>query len=257
MVDKPAFIGFPAPLLGPEPVRLPVLRAGEGFFVFAKPAGVESEKIYQGFASQLSAGKPEVAALGLTRPAGAWALEREIAGIGVIAERGEVYEAWRNAFGSALIEFCYEFLATEDASVPAEAFTCTLPVAEHAEKPLALISHATGKKSETRFRRLSRVGRWSWWEARTNYPRFHQVRLHAAEAGLRIVGEALYAAGETLTLAQFKPRGRLNKGEDRPLHDGICLRVREADCARAGFAGIEKIEAALPDRWAILKKRLA
>lgn len=251
-----ASIGFPAPLLGAVSVRLPVLCAGTGCVVLEKPAGLDWEKICAAFTAQLSSGKPEIVSLGITRAAAAWPLETEIAGAGILAERGEIYEAWRNAFGSALIEFAYEFFATEN-NVPADAFTCTLPVAKHDEKPLALISHATGKKSETRFRRLARHGRWSRWEARTNYPRFHQVRLHAAEAGLSIAGEKLYAAGETLTLAQFKPRGRLNKGEDRPLHDGICLRMSEADCTRAGIAGFGKIAVPVPEKWNALQKRLA
>jgi hypothetical protein len=243
----PEFIGFPPPLLGTAPVRLPVLAAREEVFALAKPAGIawEGETGVAGAVRrQLETGKPELLALAPGRDAApVWPLETDVAGIGLFAPRGAPLARWRNAFGSNLLVFTYEFLAGGGDNA-ADAFVCEMPVERC--------------KSATAFRRVARAGRWSWWEARTDYPRFQQIRLHAARCGLNIVGETLPgAAGETLTLELLSPRGRLNKGAARPLHDGVCLRLARVDCSRAGFEGWGELSAPPPAKWDVLRKRLA
>jgi 23S rRNA-/tRNA-specific pseudouridylate synthase len=261
--EKKRFAGFPPPLLGPVPLRLRVLHARDGHAVLEKPAGVPWERsaldapsgVVEALREQLDAGKPELLALGLCRPASVWPLETELAGPGLLASSGEALARWRNAFGSEQLRFYFEFLAA-DAGLD-DSFECSLPVAQHVGKPVALVSRNTGKKSMTFFRRVQRAGDWSWWEAVSTYPRYHQVRLHAAESGLRIVGESLYADGGVLTLAGLLPRHRLNKGDDRPLHDGICLRLASVDCTGAGVDGWTTLTASEPEKWTALRKRQA
>jgi 23S rRNA-/tRNA-specific pseudouridylate synthase len=263
----PALIGFPPPLLGPAPLRLPVLGASVGAVALAKPAGIAWERdtrdgtgavggnVLDAVRAQLAAQKPELLALGLERPVSVWPLETEISGVGLLVPHGPALDQWRNAFGSAQLRFTYEFLAADTDGT--DAFECALPIARHDEKPLALVSHITGKKSVTAFRRVVRAGGWSWWEATTHYPRYHQVRLHAAECGLRIAGETQYSDGDVITLARLSPRGRLNKGEDRPLHDGICLRLASVDCTGVGAVGWGEIVVPEAGRWGVLRKRIA
>ena len=237
-----------------------MLASGEGFLVLEKVSGLTWERskhemrsgICDAVRAQLVQGKPELVRCGLRDPVSIWPLETEMAGLGLLVERGENAERWRNAFGSELLEFSYTLLAQEDSSVE-EKFECDLPVATHVSEARALISHATGKKSRTVFTRLERCGRWSWWEARTNFPRWHQVRLHAAEAGLRIVGEVLYAEGKDISLTDLLPGGRLNKGEARPLSVGLCLRLQSVDGRRIGGPIFSAPE---PERWRVLRKRL-
>ena len=238
---------------------------GTGSLALEKPAGVcwdnetpDATGVVAAVRRQLAAGKPELRACHLHDPVSIWPLETDIPGIGLLVSRGPGYERWRNAFGSTQCTFTFEFLATNnEGNATTDTFSCALPVARHDLLSRALISHSTGKKSITHFRRTARIARWSWWEATTPFPRFHQVRLHAAENNLRIVGETLYATGDVLTLAQLSPRGRLNKGPDHALHDGICLRLREVDCSGANIAGWEKITAPEPRKWAVLRERLA
>jgi 23S rRNA-/tRNA-specific pseudouridylate synthase len=240
-----------------------VLYAAGGVIALEKPPRVVWERdkfnaadgIYEAFRSQLAGAKPELMQLGISDPASIWPVEKEIAGIGLIVERGPIHQHLRNAFGSACLKFSYEFLATDQL---ADDFAeCTLPVAEHFNEPKVIVSHVTGKKSATMFRRLSRNGRWSWWEASADYPRWHQVRLHAAELGMKIVGETLYAQGDSIMLSQVMPGKRLNKGDDRPLYEGICLRMTTVDCSRARIEGLDTLTAIEPDKWAVLRKRLA
>ncbi len=259
MSDVPSFLGFPPPLLGPEPVRLAVPASGAGFFVLEKLAGVvwERSKYEEGAGvcdavrAQLAQEKPEMVRCGVSHPVSVWPLEKELAGAGLLAERGEKAERWRNAFGSELLEFSFELLAEGEAG--AEEMACELPVATHLSEARALISQGTGKKSRTVFTRRARCGRWSWWEARTNFPRWHQVRLHAAELGLRIVGETLYARGKDILLTELLPHRRLNKGEAKPLTEGLCLRLSTVDARRIGEAVFAAPE---PERWRVLRKRL-
>ncbi|MDR1497361.1 MAG: hypothetical protein LBS59_02930 [Puniceicoccales bacterium] len=243
----PASIGFPPPLLGRSPVRLPVLAARDGVFALEKPAAIAWEGpagVEGAVRSQLAAGKTELVAIAPTRSAvSVWPLEADMAGIGLFVPHGEEFARWRNAYGSALIRFTYAFLAVADAGID-DVFTCAAPI--------------TGRKSATLFRRMERAARWTWWEAETDYPRFQQIRKHAAMSGLRIVGETSPDAEDAvLTLEMLLPRKRLNKGIARPLIDGICLRLACVDCSRAKINAWGAIRAPLPPKWEVLRKRLA
>ncbi|MDR1816896.1 MAG: hypothetical protein LBR07_01660 [Puniceicoccales bacterium] len=279
----PTAVGFPAPLLGSEALRLPVLAASAGALVLDKPAGVAWEAVTGGVATQAAAGKPELLAFGLRgQIVAVWPLDAAVSGPLLLAERGERSARWRNAFGSEQLEFVFELLATGDAAGDSAAgggdvFECALPVAWHRDGSRALVSNTTGKKARTLFRRIARAGtgtaaaRWSWWEARTRYPRPDQIRLHAAECGLRLAGETLYAAGDAITLESLATRGRVNKGVPRPLHDGLVLRLArvlevppdttgDSKSSAAGdalFAGILPLFAPEPPRTNVLRRRLA
>ena len=241
---------------------LPVLAAQDGIVALGKPSGVPWERengaegVIEALRRQLAAGKPELLALGLDNPTPAWPLETTIAGIGVIAPRGAAHERWRNAFGSGQLFFHFEFLAKEAERDLPDSFECTLPVAQHTDEQRALVSHSTGKKSRTVFRRISRAGRWSWWKASSSYPRRDQVRLHASESGLHIVGETCYPGAPPITLEQLIRRGRLNKGEANPLHDGPCLRMSAVDCTGLGDKAWGVLTFPESAKWTVLRRRL-
>ena len=259
----PEAIGFPAPLLGDKPLRLRVLRAAPGFAALLKPPGVAWDDhpwnagrphVMGAMREQLAAHKPELIALGVAKPASVHYIEPEVGGVALLADReGEALDRWRNAFGSGLITFTYRMLALT-ADAPEEGGECPLPVAMHRDEPRALVSHSTGKKSLTHFKVIERLGKWTLWEATTTLPRPHQVRLHAAEAGIRIVGETLYSQGGDIRLCELQRKGRLNKGEDRAVNDGLALRLVAADCSKVDEA-VGRIEGE-DDAWAGLLTRL-
>jgi hypothetical protein len=268
----PPTLGIAAPCAGRRAggavVRLPVLRADanalalevtEEAAAFLKGTGASLKEaggdLVGALRRQFAAGKPEFLALPFRPPFDAvWPIDCETAGVALFAAAGAPLARWRNAHGSDQLVFVYQFLAGDESE---GAFACELPVAIHREKPVALVSRNTGKKARTEFRLLERAGRWAWWEARTTYPRFHQVRLHAAECGLRIVGEAVYAAGDVITLEMLLPKGRLNKGAAQPLHDGLVLRLASVETAGAGIAGWQPpLVAGEPRKWAVLRRRI-
>jgi len=83
-------------------------------------------------------------------------------------------------------------------------------------------------------------------------PRPHQVRLHASEAGIRIVGEKRYGESGDIRLSELRRKGRLNKGEDRVINDGLMLRLASVDCSHLGFGVISGED----ESWTGLIERL-
>lgn len=259
----PDSIGFPPPLLGDRPLRVRVLASAPGVIALLKPAGVAwddhpwnpgAPHLIGALREQLAAGKPEMLALAIEKPASVHYIEPEVGGVALIADRAtESLERWRNAFGSGYLKFTYKFLALT-ADAPAEGGECPLPVAAHRDEPRALVSHTTGKKSLTTFRVAEKLGRWTVWEATTSLPRPHQVRLHAAEAGLRIIGEKLYSEGGEIRLSDTRKKGRLNKGGDRVISEGLMLRISSVDTSAVSPSpGVISAE---DDAWAGLLDRL-
>ena len=97
------------------------------------------------------------------------------------------------------------------------------------------------------------------WTATTTFDRLHQVRVHAAESGLPIVGESRYAKTTPIFLSEIKrnyrPAGDGTRVEP-PLYGELCLHL-----ARIAFPGADGkpvvVEAPLPKPFAVLLKKLA
>ena len=77
----------------------------------------------------------------------------------------------------------------------------------------------------------------------------------AAECGIRIAGELKYGRSGRVTLTDTTPKGRLNKGEDKPLHRGLLLRLATVSGILAGKKFV--ITAPQPDDFVTVVKRLS
>jgi hypothetical protein len=98
-------------------------------------------------------------------------------------------------------------------------------------------------------------GRWRIWTAQSPFPRRDQIRIHASECGIRIAGELKYGRTGRVTLTDTTIKGRLNKGEDKPLHRGLLLRLSRV----SGKLDGKKFEvlSPRPDDFATVVKRLS
>lgn len=262
MANEEAFISFPEGYLGSRPARFPLLVNDDELFCLNKPAGMACFQhgwtqgrpdFTAALRRELLNRKPQLERLGLEGIFRIYNLEAEVSGALLYAKTEAAEGRWRNVFGSRQIEFTYHLLAETEA--PERELACDLPVAAHFNEDRALVSHATGKKCETRFRYLRAYGRFQLWEAKTRDMRLHQVRLHAAELGLRILGDRLYGGAPPIYLSSLKRGYRGDRERERPIYDGLCLHLLSLAFEAPGVCR-EPIHAPLPERFATLLKRL-
>lgn len=220
----PAEIGFPPPLLGPNAVRLPLLGRSEGWVVLAKPAGVLVDplpgrpgvpSLTTALRQQIQAGKPELSNWAAECVRGVYPLDEEITGPVVLALRENSAAALRNAYGSGFFRFTFRLVAQMDVRL--EECVCEAPIAYDSRRGMAIVTPRRGKKARTAFRMLARAGDFSLWEACTDYIRYGQVRLHARELGIRVVGDEAMGGVAAPVASVVNDRRRWN-GRDEPYY---------------------------------------
>jgi 23S rRNA-/tRNA-specific pseudouridylate synthase len=248
-------LGFPAPLLGDENWRLPVLASGSEWWMLFKPAGCvvapdvrmpEFPSLTEAWDVQFRQGKPEFVQTGLSKVKSVYPLDPEIHGPVLLAGDGAVLESLRNSFGSDQFLFQFEFLAT-DGGVPVDDFEVDLPI--QIKEDEVRVTHRHGKKSITNFHRVKRWGKLSLWQATTRYPRLFQVRIHAWESRLRILGETRMGRVGQLFLSRLKKQ-YVSREEELPLLPGLAMRL-----ASVQWAG-NSVECPPLSPWATALKKL-
>ena len=263
MSSKNDFISFPPGYLGGRPQKFPLIANEEGFFALNKPAGLASAQhewtlgkpdISMALRRELLNEKPQLARLGIEGLYRVYNLDAEVSGVLLFAKNELHEEILKNAVGSSQLRFKFHLLAAYDGEE--REFLCDLPLARHVTDRRMLVSHKTGKKCETRFRFVRQYGRYQLWEAETSDMRVHQARVHAAERGLRVVGESLYSKGDQIYLSQLKKGYQANSDrEERPIYAALCLHLLEVAFAIPD-SDFDPIAAPLPSRFETLLKRL-
>lgn len=226
------FISFPERYLGERPVKFPLLVDHSGYFAINKPAGIACFRhdwtlgkpdVSMALRREILNEKPQLKALGMEGLFRVYRLDAELSGALLYAKTETWEEILRNAFGSRQIVFRYHFLATTESEERERL--CDLPLATHSSQDQMLVSHKTGKKCETRFQYLRSFGRYQLWEAETSDFRMHQLRLHAVERDLQIVGETLYSQSDKIYLSMLKRGYRRSKGTEEPIYDHLCAHL--------------------------------
>jgi 23S rRNA-/tRNA-specific pseudouridylate synthase len=233
--DAPTRLGFPPPLLGDRPARVPVVWNHPLGFALDKPVGVQVladnwfpkvPVLTEAINYQVAQGKGELRRLGLGdgEARAIFQSEPEMAGLTLFAKDSETGAFWSNACGSDQFEFTVHFLSAK-APQGAESLECDLPIARHGgREQCMLVSHRTGKKTQTRFQFLGRRGRYSLWEAKTPFLRVNHIPLHAFEVGLAVVGDQTYAGESPFYLSMVKRDFRLKRSEsEAPLYEGSMM----------------------------------
>ncbi|MCR5183527.1 MAG: hypothetical protein K6B46_02355 [Opitutales bacterium] len=245
-------LSFPPGSLAQDSQKLDAQIVGEGLVAISKPAGMPAEKIIREINRRLDENIPSFKNLGLDKALSVYSGEEEFSGLILIAGTKN-YARWRDALGSALMTFHFDFLTARAAAIENDFF-CDLPVAKHFTEPRAVISSTTGKKSRSDFHRLASTATIEKWRATSTFPRFHQIRIHAAECGISILADSLYGDNPAVTIADLRPKKRLNKGDDKAFYPHLCLHLARIDITIGG--NCVSINAAAPKGLATLEKKL-
>jgi 23S rRNA pseudouridine1911/1915/1917 synthase len=256
---------FPAGALGVDPVRLPIIAREEGWLALNKPAGLavgadpleaQHADLVSALSAAITAGKPQLAKLGISYVGRVHGLDAVATGVAVLALSPAAETDMRNAVGSQRWEFVYDVLAQTGKHAEDIAIACDLPLARHATEPRMIVSRATGKKCATHFTPARSLGRWTLWEARTRDNRPHQVRVHASERDLRVPGESTYGSVPRVFLSDLKSKYRAGRDLERPLHPSIAMHLREVRFTTSG--GVEThVTTPRPKSFEVLLRRLA
>ena len=260
-MTSPKYLGFPSPLLGLKPLRLPVLYDNDDLVALAKPAEVLVQRdawyprlpvLVEAIRYQAGQEKPEFRRMDIG-PEGLWSahdLDPEYWGPVLFARNRERAEALRNEYGSGRFELVFQFIACTDS--PIGVMICELPLARHDHWPRMLVSHATGKKAHTAFTVERIFGKYALCSARIHFPRRHQVLLHAFESGLPVLGDGLYAKSPLPLLSRLKRSYRPRRDrEERALFEGPAVYLKTI-C----LPSVLHVSAPEPPRWKALLNQL-
>jgi len=155
-------------------------------------------------------------------------LDFETSGAILLAKSKPVLVALADLFGSD--KPLKKYVAVVSGTPPAEKFEVDAPLAPHPVKlGLMRVDQKNGKKSQTNFEVLETFP-GSGYAVLSCQPvtgRTHQIRVHAAHLGLKIVGDTLYG-GKPLWLSRLKKDYHLKPGrEERPLISRVALHAEQ------------------------------
>jgi len=207
--------------------EIPVLFEDEHLLALDKPAGlltspdrleVERPSLTGLLHAGIAAGKPWARERGLTYLSHAHRLDGETSGVLLLAKSKPGLLQLANLFGTDQPEKKYLALARGEPAEP--HFEVAVKLAPHPVSPgLMRADFRDGKAAQTIFDVLENFPRSGHvlLACRPVTERRHQIRVHAAHVGLRIVGDELYG-GKPLWLSRLKTDYRLKPGrEERPL----------------------------------------
>lgn len=245
-----------------DPVTLPVIYFNDSILAIEKPAhlNITAHPWYpfypaltKAIQQEITNQRPLFTENAINEIHATHHLDSEASGVTILTTTAEKASELRNVMGSSLCTFHYLFLAKEkQTDIPSE-FTCELPIANHSTENHTLVSHKTGKKTLTHFQKITQEGLYSIWKASTTYNRLHQIRLHAFENGLYIVGDPIYGNEPEIFVSALKKRYK-NKGDapESSLYQGTHLHLQTIT-----LPNNITISAPLPAKMAVVFKKLS
>lgn len=260
---KEPFISFPPGALDRESVRVPVVHDAGPWFALDKPAGVpvypdpwipRPTDLVREVRQQIRQGKGQLRDLGIDAIERINHLDFEASGLVLCARDDAEAARLANSLGSQQIEFTYALIVR--GTPHQNELICRLPLAPDPVEPRMSGSRELGKKCETRFTLAESFLGFSIVHAVTNFDRIHQVRVHAVESGLKVVGERKYGRVDPVFLSEIKRDYRQGKQErETPLYDRLCMHLGRISFPAADGSTVV-LEREPPARLRVLVDRL-
>jgi 23S rRNA (cytosine1962-C5)-methyltransferase len=117
-------------------------------------------------------------------------LDKETSGLMVFGKTREANQGLSRQFEGRTVRKFYRFLT--DRRVGFERRTVKSAIVRAGERYRVAPPHAGAPEGETHLECLGMQGQWVAWRARPVTGLTHQVRVHAAEAGVPVLGDGLY-----------------------------------------------------------------
>jgi len=176
----------------------------------------------------ITEGKPWARERQLTYLSNAHRLDFETSGVILLAKSKPALVALADLFGTEKPLKSYLALATGEP--PGKEFEVDAPIAPHPVKiGVMRVDFKAGKKAKTNFQVVEDFSRFGYvlLKCEPLTGRTHQIRVHAAHAGLKIVADSVYG-GRPLWLSRLKKDYRLKPGrEERPLISRVALHAEQ------------------------------
>lgn len=268
-MSDPQQIGFPPSLIDEKPHRFEVLMDNVHFIAINKDKGLPVREhpwnnglrdLDFGLNTQLKDGKPELLRLNADLFASVYNMDREISGITLFSKTRASLETLKNAFGSGVLRGTFLFLAPASQN-GVNGFEIDAPLLPHRSRQKMIPSTAKGKKAMTRFRKItdSPLGDYSLWLAEAGYFRMHQIRAHAAVAGIPLLGDELYGGSKMPSKGDLAGGKRIREAANRPVFETFVLHLMSLNIPELNGVTVDVpsvvIKAALPKAVSVLIKR--
>jgi 23S rRNA (cytosine1962-C5)-methyltransferase len=169
----------------------------EHLLVINKPAGMNthapSPYAGEGIYDWLRNREPRWASLAIIHR-----LDKETSGVMIFAKTPEANRSLTRQFAERQVKKSYTLLT--DRPVKKEEFVVKSTLVRAGERYVSRPPHAGGVLAETRFRVVRREGAITMVQAEPITGRTHQIRVHAADAKIPIIGDALYGGSPSSRL---------------------------------------------------------
>jgi RluA family pseudouridine synthase len=233
--------------------EIPVLFEDEHLLALDKPARLltspdrydpERPNLMKLLHAGIERGVPWATQRGLAYLMNAHRLDFETSGVILLAKTKPVLIALANLFGEEKPRKIYAALVHGNPTKT--AFEVHAKLAPHPVKPgLVRVDEKNGKESRTKFELVEKFNGYSLLKCQPFTGRTHQIRVHLRQAGLPIVGDALYG-GSPLLLSRLKSGYRLKPDRvEKPLMDRVALHAEELSFAHP----VSGAEVAISSPW--------
>jgi len=119
-------------------------------------------------------------------------LDRDTSGVLLLSKSQDSYQKLQDEFRLRSVAKTYHFLSI--GQVKKMEFTSKLPLGRHPKKRHTRMVCEDGRDAETYFKLLELYNKkYALWCACPKTGRTHQIRVHASEAGLSILGDPFYS----------------------------------------------------------------